>query len=143
MVWNASSTGRMAESTSLLLPIQTPTATAATTTSRVATSVVASVFMLSFHSPVPRITASQASVTAAGRQPPRVKASASSTSAIAHHGDCARSDSSGLTSEAVTASLSPLVNPENVPTVQSVAPETAFASGPPRSGEAGNWANAR
>ena len=42
-----------------LRPIQTPTTTRKTITARVATSVVVSVFMLSFHSPVPRMTSRQ------------------------------------------------------------------------------------
>ena len=55
-----------------LRPIQIPTTAAMTITARVATRVVASVFMLSFHSPVPRMTSSQTSVITVGRQPPRM-----------------------------------------------------------------------
>ena len=51
MVWNASRNGRTTVSARRLRPIQTPTTTATTITARVATRVVASVFMLSFHSP--------------------------------------------------------------------------------------------
>ena len=56
MVWKASRNGRTAVSARRLRPIHTPTTTAKTITARVATRVVARVFMASFHIPVPRMT---------------------------------------------------------------------------------------
>ena len=53
-----------------LRPIATPRMTAITMTSAVAISVIDSVIIVSFHRPVPRMTASQTSVIAVGRQPP-------------------------------------------------------------------------
>ena len=53
-----------------LRPIHTPTTIAMTITARVAISVVVSVFMLSFHSPVPRMISMQTNEVSAGRQPP-------------------------------------------------------------------------
>ena len=44
--------------------------TAITITSAVAIRVMDSVIIVSFHRPVPRMTASQTTVIAAGRQPP-------------------------------------------------------------------------
>ena len=52
------------------MPIQTPRTTAITITSTVATSVMVSVTIASFHSPVPKMTASQTTVVTTGRQPP-------------------------------------------------------------------------
>ena len=70
MVWNASRNGRTTVSARRLRPIKTPTTIAKTITARVATRVVVSVFMLSFHSPVPRMISRQTSEVTVGRQPP-------------------------------------------------------------------------
>jgi hypothetical protein len=53
-----------------LRPIQTPTIIATMITARAAIRVVVSVFMVSFHNPVPRMTSSQTTVITVGRHPP-------------------------------------------------------------------------
>ena len=60
----------MPRSARRLRPIATPSDTAMTITSAVAIRVMARVTIESFHSPVPRITASQTAVITVGRQPP-------------------------------------------------------------------------
>ena len=68
-------------------PIDTPSTTAISITSTVATRVIASVTIVSFHRPVAKMTASQTRVITVGRQPPSTYAKASSTMAITHQGD--------------------------------------------------------
>ena len=60
----------MPMSARLLRPIATPSTTAMTITSTVATRVIARVTIVSFQRPVPKMTASQTTVIAAGFQPP-------------------------------------------------------------------------
>ena len=85
----------MTRSARLLRPIETPSTTAKSITMTVAIRVMARVTIVSFQSPVQKMTASQTTVITAGLQPPRTKAMAISTSAISHHGESASRSSTG------------------------------------------------
>ena len=81
---------------------------------------MASVIIVSFHSPVPRMIASHTSVVARGRQPPRTYATASRTRAITHQGDRESRSCSGLISQFVTSFFTAMVKVPNVSTTQFV-----------------------
>src|SRR5262245_36469666 len=110
----------MDTSARLLRPIETPSTTASSITIAVAIKLIDSLIIVSSHRPVHKLTASHTSVTTAGRQPPRTYATASSTSAITHHGDSDIRSCSGLMSSVVTVSLSQIVNVSTLLTNQSV-----------------------
>src|SRR5262249_54091302 len=104
MVCPASSTGRIQVATRPVRPAQTPSARPAATTRTVASSVDASVIMLSCHTPVATSSPRHTAAGRAPRQPPRRSASATTTTATSHHGDPVSSASSGLSRPFVTAS---------------------------------------
>ena len=100
--------------------MDTPSTTAISITTSVATRVMASVIIVSFHSPVPKMIGLAHQRGHGGRQPPRTYATDSSTRAITHQGDRESRSCSGLISQFVTSFFTAMVKVPNVSTNQFV-----------------------